>query len=234
MGRASRPVRTSVQTLFTVCMLYLSFTSNGFRGPAAAPVFLPTGPGRCSAPCGGGCRGRVRPVAQDTVADALVVALHAPLSEQGLTLLGVKHLFGPVNPARGQPHRLSCVHQVAHDAAAVIYPVGVIPGRQHHQHGGRTVEGVGLRGAQHCGIHLPQLLHHSGILHCHDDRGLLAPGRGSIGARLQYCVQLLVGDLLRPVAAAAPALLQNLQHFVHCQITCLSYERSVVFYRKIR
>ena len=76
---------------------------------------------------GVGLRGFLGGVADDAVADALVVAFDAPFFQQCFAFGEVEHLLGAVYPAIAQTYGMGGVHEVAHDQGAVIDAVGGLP-----------------------------------------------------------------------------------------------------------
>lgn len=81
--------------------------------------------------------------------------------------------------------------------------------RQHHQHGGRAVEGVPVI-ARDGGVEPGEGVPGGLVLHRHDDRTLRSHPGGRPGSGGQHRLQFFGADLLRQIRTAAPSFLHSL------------------------
>ena len=147
------------------------------------------------------------------MADALVFLLNAQGLQQLLSPGRFKFLLCPVNPAAAQAQGVGSHHQVLHDHAAVVNPVGPVLFCQNDQHGGRAVEGVkACFPAADFAVHPHDFVPERLIGHLDDDGVLLALPAGGVEPRLNNLVQELLGHLVRLVFADAPPVLELFQY----------------------
>ncbi len=162
---------------------------------------------------GFGLRGFLGGVADDAVADALVVAFDAPFFQQCFAFGEVEHLLGAVYPATAQTYGMGGVHKVAHDQGAVIDAVGGLPLGEDDEDDGRSVERVGV-GSHDAGVKLREAVADGFVGHRYDDGGLASLAGGGVGARFGDAVnEGLIGHFI-PVGADGTSGFQDFEGFV--------------------
>ena len=159
--------------------------------------------------------GRGGGITEGEGADADEAFREAEFLHQGLAFVGGEHFTFAVDPAGAEADGVGGVHHVAEHERAIrngVRPDGRV-GAEHKHISRGTVEGVDVP-APDRRVHPGNLLQEVRILHGHDP-GVLETLRGrGPGAGLEDGLEFVVGNLLRLVAPAAPALSQRPQYFV--------------------
>ena len=111
-------------------------------------------------------------------------------------------------------------HQVAHDQAPVVHPVGPVLLRQNDQNGGRAVEGVeSLLPAPDLAVQGGDLVPQFLVGHGHDNGRLVPHPVGGIQTGLDDLLQVLLRGHVRLEPPDAAPLLHGANDLVHDRLS---------------
>ena len=153
-------------------------------------------------------------VAQNAVANALVVAFNAPALQQHFALYAVKLLPGAVDPAAAQAQLVGLEHHVAHHQAAVVHVGGHVPVGQHHQHHRRAVKGVAAH-SHDLGVQAGKVGALALVGHGHHHGALCAAAAGGVKPGFYHLVDERFAHVVGFVAAHAPARFKKILHLLY-------------------